>query len=97
MSLISREAETICFRTFLPLFRERSVMNRVKLSSQGTLHLGFCTGSKIKVIQTSMPGQQDLFLAKSNDLSIQQHVFNPKNVVLRSLRQLATDLWYRQY
>lgn len=72
-------------------------MNRVKQSSQGTLHLGFCTGSKLKDIQTSMPGRQDLVSAKSNDLSIQQHVFNPKNVVLRSLRQLDADLWHRQY
>lgn len=97
MSLILREAEAICFRTFLPLFRARSVMNRVKQSSQGTLHLGCCTGNKAKVIQTSMPEWQDLFPAKSNDLSIQQHVFNPKNVVLRSLRQLDADLCYRQY
>lgn len=98
MSLISREAETICFRTFLPLFRERSAMNQGKSqSSQGTLHLGFCTGNKLRDIQTSTPGQRDLVPAKSNDLSIQQHVFSPKNVVLRSLRQLDADLWYRQY
>lgn len=95
MSLILREAETICFRTFLPLFRERSVMNRVKQSSQGTLHLGCCTGNKLKGIQTSMPAWQDLAPAKSNDLS--SHVFNPKNVVLRSLRQLDADLWYKQH
>lgn len=66
-------------------------------SSQGTLQLGFCTGDKLKDIQTSMPGQQDLVPAKSNDLSIQQHMFNPKNVVLRSLRQLDADLWSRQH
>lgn len=96
MSLISREAETICFRTFLPLFRESSVMNQGKSqSSQGILHLGFCTRKKLKDIQTSVPEQQDLVPAKSNDLSMQQHVFNPKNVV-RSLRLLDADLWYRQ-
>lgn len=72
-------------------------MNRIKQSSQGTLHLGFCTGNKLKGVQTSMPGWQDLVPAKSNDLSIQKHVFNPKTVVLRSLRQLDADLWYRQY
>lgn len=44
-----------------------------------------------------MPVQQDPVPAKSNDLSIQQCVFNPKNVVLKSLRQLDADLWYRQY
>lgn len=72
-------------------------MNRVKQSSQGALHLGFCSGNKLKGIQTSMPGWQDLVPAKSDDLSIQQPVFNPKNVVLRSLRQVDADLWYKQH
>lgn len=73
------------------------MINRVKQSSQDTLYLGFCTGNKLKDIQTSVPVQQDPVSAKNNDLPIQQSVFNPKNVALKSLRQLDADLWYRQY
>lgn len=56
------------------------IINKVKsYSLQGRLQLDFLTGNKLEDTQTTMPGQQDLVSGKSNDLSIQQHVFNPDN------------------
>lgn len=80
MSLISREVETICFRTFFCPFRKMCIINQVKsYSLRSWLQLDFLTGEKLEDTQIATPEQQDLVSAKSNDLSIQQRVFNPDN------------------
>lgn len=56
------------------------IINQVKsYSLQGRLQLDFLTGKKLEDTQIAMPEQQDLVSAKSNDLSVQQRVFNPDN------------------
>lgn len=81
ISLISRVVETICCRTFFSRpFRKTCIINQVKsYSIQGRLQPDFPTGKKLEDTQIATPEQQDLVSAKSNDLSIQQCVFNPDN------------------